>query len=77
MTSTEKYTVKQQAIVPDEIHAIQKVIEQWTSDDALNLVITTGGTGFSPRDITPEVCSDFSTLNMNSTLYTNNKKFRL
>lgn len=49
---TENFTVVEQAIVADEIHDIRKVIEAWSH---LNLVLVTGGTGFSPRDVTPEV----------------------
>jgi molybdenum cofactor synthesis domain-containing protein len=41
------------AIVPDEQADIRKVLIAW-SDEGLDLVLTTGGTGFSPRDWTPE-----------------------
>jgi molybdopterin adenylyltransferase len=41
-------------IVPDEIDQISQVLIEWTDQLALNLIITTGGTGFSPRDVTPE-----------------------
>lgn len=34
---------------------IQKVILEWTDTLGLSLILTTGGTGFSPRDVTPEV----------------------
>ncbi len=40
-------------IVPDEIDAIVKQLHWWAADDVA-LIFTTGGTGFSPRDITPE-----------------------
>lgn len=39
--------------VPDEIDRVASVILQW-SDSDVNLILTTGGTGFSQRDITPE-----------------------
>ncbi|MEN8142389.1 MAG: MogA/MoaB family molybdenum cofactor biosynthesis protein [Thermodesulfobacteriota bacterium] len=42
------------AIVPDEADDIQKVIIDWIDRQHIDLVITTGGTGLSPRDITPE-----------------------
>jgi molybdopterin adenylyltransferase len=40
-------------IVPDEEAEIRKVLVAW-SDEGLDLILTTGGTGFSPRDRTPE-----------------------
>lgn len=42
------------AIVTDEIEAIQTQIEAWVADEAIDVVLTTGGTGFAPRDVTPE-----------------------
>ncbi|HSL63476.1 MAG TPA: MogA/MoaB family molybdenum cofactor biosynthesis protein [Gaiellaceae bacterium] len=39
-------------VVPDERDAIVRALEELT--DALPLVVTTGGTGFGPRDVTPE-----------------------
>ncbi|MCT7663072.1 molybdenum cofactor biosynthesis protein B [Shinella kummerowiae] len=42
------------AIVPDDIGAIRAQVEAWTHDTAVDVVITTGGTGFTGRDVTPE-----------------------
>ncbi|HEY6869134.1 MAG TPA: molybdenum cofactor biosynthesis protein B [Novosphingobium sp.] len=42
------------AIVTDDVDAIRAQISGWVSDPAVDLVITTGGTGFTPRDVTPE-----------------------
>ena len=42
------------AIVPDDVPAIRAQVEAWTCDDAIDVVITTGGTGFTGRDVTPE-----------------------
>jgi molybdopterin adenylyltransferase len=42
------------AIVPDEIEAIRDKVKGWIADPAIDAVITTGGTGFTGRDITPE-----------------------
>lgn len=42
------------AIVPDDIEAIQPLIRQWADEEQVALILTTGGTGFAPRDVTPE-----------------------
>jgi len=41
-------------IVPDEIGPIQKCLTRWTNEEGYDLALTAGGTGVSPRDITPE-----------------------
>jgi molybdenum cofactor biosynthesis protein B len=41
-------------IVPDDIYKIRAVVSGWVADDAVNVVITTGGTGVTGRDGTPE-----------------------
>ena len=41
-------------IVPDDIHQIRAAVANWTADPDVNVVITTGGTGVSGRDGTPE-----------------------
>ncbi|GJD95090.1 molybdenum cofactor biosynthesis protein B [Methylobacterium iners] len=41
-------------IVADEVEAIRGQVEAWTRDPAIDVVITTGGTGFTGRDVTPE-----------------------
>jgi molybdenum cofactor biosynthesis protein B len=42
------------ALVPDDVAAIRAQAETWIADEAVDVVITTGGTGFAPRDVTPE-----------------------
>jgi molybdopterin adenylyltransferase len=42
------------AIVPDEVDAIQGKVKAWIADPGIDVVITTGGTGFTGRDVTPE-----------------------
>lgn len=44
----------ERAIRPDNIEAIQKCVKDWTDNDDIDVIITTGGTGFTGRDITPE-----------------------
>ena len=42
------------SVVPDDIQAIRAQVMQWVVDPQIDAVITTGGTGFSGRDVTPE-----------------------
>ena len=48
------YAVVFQTIVPDEYVQIREVLLACTDEKKIPLILTTGGTGFSPRDITPE-----------------------
>jgi len=43
-----------EAVVPDEFKLIKRGLVQWCDDAELDLILTTGGTGFAPRDVTPE-----------------------
>ncbi len=43
-----------QRIVPDDRAAIESVLRHWADDMHLHLILTTGGTGLSPTDVTPE-----------------------
>jgi molybdenum cofactor synthesis domain-containing protein len=47
-------TVAQYKVVPDDRGAIEATLVEWADDHRLDLILTTGGTGFSPRDVTPE-----------------------
>lgn len=42
------------ALVTDSVAAIQEKMRGWIADPAVDIVISTGGTGFAPRDVTPE-----------------------
>ena len=42
------------AIVSDEVEAIRAQVRLWAGDPAVDVIISTGGTGFAPRDVTPE-----------------------
>ena len=41
-------------IVPDDFVEIKRALQKWCDDAKLDLILTTGGTGFAPRDVTPE-----------------------
>ncbi len=53
-----KWIVAAQQIMPDERDQIRAALIAWCDDLQLNLIFTTGGTGFAPRDITPEATRD-------------------
>ncbi len=46
--------VTARAVVPDEVPQIAAQLIAWADGDVANLVVTTGGTGLGPRDVTPE-----------------------
>lgn len=48
------YTVTETAIVPDEKGRIEAALRQWCDREPVDLIVTTGGTGLRPRDVTPE-----------------------
>ena len=48
------YEVIRTAIVPDEQPQIQQILTEIAGSGAAELIVTTGGTGFAPRDVTPE-----------------------
>ncbi len=48
------HKIKDRKIVKDEIKEIVNVLENWVKDDQIDVIITTGGTGLTGRDVTPE-----------------------
>ncbi len=48
------WTVEAQETVPDEEEVIARVIQGWADRPIASLILTTGGTGVAPRDVTPE-----------------------
>jgi len=42
------------AIVRDDIEAIRAQVRAWADDESVDVILSTGGTGFAPRDVTPE-----------------------
>ena len=47
-------------IVKDEKEEIKKILSEWTKKDNIDVIITTGGTGLTGRDITPEALKEIS-----------------
>lgn len=50
----ENCPVGKQQILPDDESAIRKVLIEWADGKEIDIILTTGGTGFAPRDVTPE-----------------------
>jgi len=48
------YELASRELVPDDVVAIASRLTTWADDDVAELILTTGGTGLSPRDVTPE-----------------------
>jgi molybdopterin adenylyltransferase len=48
------YTLAERALVPDETGLIASQLAQWCDSDKADLILTTGGTGLTDRDVTPE-----------------------
>lgn len=50
----QQITTVQSQIIPDEFEQITTILSDWADRDLADLILTTGGTGLSPRDVTPE-----------------------
>jgi molybdopterin adenylyltransferase len=48
------YTLAQRALIPDETAQIASQLAAWCDNDKADLILTTGGTGLTDRDVTPE-----------------------
>lgn len=53
-----KAVVKVRKIVPDDVTEIKDTLKAWSDKEGVNLILTTGGTGFSPCDVTPEATNE-------------------
>lgn len=51
-------TIAQYGIVPDERPIIADTLRDWADAGGIDLIVTTGGTGLAPRDVTPEATLD-------------------
>jgi molybdenum cofactor biosynthesis protein B len=51
-------------IVPDNVDAIRRQVQAWADDADVDVIISTGGTGFAPRDVTPEAIKPLCTREM-------------
>src|SRR5215475_2266748 len=54
------WSIAQRSLIPDNVDAISKAVSELADFDAVDLVLTTGGTGVAPRDVTPEAVSSIA-----------------
>jgi molybdenum cofactor synthesis domain-containing protein len=54
LIQSEGWSVVKQQILPDEKSAIRDVLIEWSDGGGVDVILTTGGTGFALRDVTPE-----------------------
>lgn len=54
ISKSEKFQVEQKILLPDEKSMLADMMRKMADKDQLDLILTTGGTGFSRRDVTPE-----------------------
>lgn len=51
---SEGWVVARSTIIPDDLRTIQSTLSGWADSGEIDVILTTGGTGFGPRDVTPE-----------------------
>lgn len=54
MLTAQGFEVRRYEVVPDEQSILQERLVRWSDEDGLDLIVTTGGTGLTRRDVTPE-----------------------
>jgi molybdenum cofactor synthesis domain-containing protein len=54
LITAQGWKVDRTAILPDELEALRQLLSSWADGDDLDVILTTGGTGFARRDVTPE-----------------------
>ncbi|MBR8700346.1 Molybdopterin adenylyltransferase [Fusobacterium sp. DD29] len=58
IVTSRGYNVTEKILIPDEIDIIKKNLIRVCDEEIANLILTTGGTGFSKRDVTPEATEE-------------------
>ena len=58
MLQERGYSVRKRKIVPDDRKQIADTLVAWVDRECLSLIVTSGGTGLSPKDVTPQAMED-------------------
>jgi molybdenum cofactor synthesis domain-containing protein len=58
MLAGKGYRVVKRKVIPDDRRRIAETLAAWADNDALSLIVTSGGTGLSPTDVTPQAMED-------------------
>lgn len=53
-TQAAGWLVVKEAVLPDDLPMLRDLLSTWADSDNMDIILTTGGTGFAPRDVTPE-----------------------
>src|SRR5262245_34481061 len=54
LIEAENWSIAKQALLPDDESAIRAILSEWADSGEVDVILTTGGTGFAPRDVTPD-----------------------
>ncbi|MEW6286761.1 MAG: MogA/MoaB family molybdenum cofactor biosynthesis protein [Chloroflexota bacterium] len=54
LIEAQGWSVARQSLLPDDEPAIRALLAEWADSGEMDVILTTGGTGFAPRDVTPE-----------------------
>ncbi|HEX5807154.1 MAG TPA: MogA/MoaB family molybdenum cofactor biosynthesis protein [Anaerolineales bacterium] len=54
LIQAQGWSVVEQSLLPDEESSIRAMLSSWADSGKMDIILTTGGTGFAPRDVTPE-----------------------
>ncbi len=54
MIKRQGWQLIRQSVLPDDLNILRELLESWCDRGDVDVILTTGGTGFSPRDVTPE-----------------------
>lgn len=54
LIQAQGWSVVEQSLLPDEESSIRALLSSWADSGKMDIILTTGGTGFAPRDVTPE-----------------------